>query len=191
MVRLFPTLCGSLALLLCAGPVHARPYDGPSAVEVPEPPEPQAEPVPEPAPPPVAQSQPDPLDVLQPLDLAGPEYGPEPAEDPAGYDVMRDSAEAMDAQKFTRGGVILVTTAVLLGTGAILIGTSDPDNLSAGNSGVKAARDRAAVTMGIPGAILLAAGIALLATGSRRKARLRASVALSRAGVAASAVVRF
>jgi hypothetical protein len=188
MVSLSSALCGSLALLLSAGPVHARPYEGPSAIEIPEPPEPVADPEPDPTPAPETTPQPGPLDVLQPLDVEGLNSG---QDGDRGYDVVRDSAEAMEARKFTQGGVILVTMAVVLGTGAVIMGLSDPKNLSAGNSGVEAARDRAALTMGIPGALLLAGGIALLSVGSKRKARLRASVVMWRGSVAASATVRF
>ena len=94
------------------------------------------------------------------------------------FDPLRDSPEAMSARRLFGAGIAsMVTGAVLIG-GSVALGSSDPCDPNAGNNCFDDARDRAAVTMGAPGGLLLLGGIAMTTIGALQKKRIRASFAL-------------
>ncbi len=167
------------ALVLPAPARAERPYEGPSSAPTGE--QLQAPRVVDPAQPPPAP------EVTAP-EIAEPE--PEPGPEPD-FDPLRDSPEAMRARSYVQGGIIVLTTAVALVVGSVVMGTSDPCAKRGGNNCHEDSRNRAALSMGIPGAALLAAGGALLGVGLRQRARLRASLALGRAGAGVTLRLRF
>lgn len=58
-----------------------------------------------------------------------------------------------------RFGLYSTLAGVLLGTGAIIVAQSDPQASWAGNNGFRDARNRGALTMGIPAAVMVSAGV--------------------------------
>lgn len=166
-----------------AAPV--RPYEGPRGVEVDaavEPPPPASDP-----PPPLLLEDDEPIDD----DDAQDDEAIEVAEP---FD-WRDTPEGDAASKKIRGGIILTGGGLLLVFGAAVLGTTDPCRRLAGNGCLKQARTRAALTMGIPGGFVLAAGATLLGLGIAQRRRVKASVlvdvAASRHGGGLSIVGRF
>ncbi|MFO0633781.1 MAG: hypothetical protein U0168_13110 [Nannocystaceae bacterium] len=150
------------------GMAVARSYDGPRAIPqaaAVDPTEPAA-----PARAPTPETEPERDDELP---------APEP-EDVDGYDPLRDSPEAEVARKRIRGGILLLSTAALLGTGAIVIAASDPCRAVAGNGCQDAARRRASVTLGVPAVAVAVGGALLLGFGLRARRRIVADLALSR-----------
>ncbi len=166
---------------------HPRSYEGPRAVEV-------------------ARAQPTrvvgpELEESETLEL-GVDGGPHPeavlvppsSEDEGVgdvYDPTRDSPEAVEAARLIRGGIILGATGLALAVGAVVMGTRDPCAPRAGNSCLESARNRAALAMAVPGALLLGGGIALLGVGSARRVRVRTTVSFARFGGLVSAAVSF
>ncbi len=96
------------------------------------------------------------------------------------YDVLRDSADARDARRWTRAGIASTVAGVVLIAGGIIMGTSDPCDGQIGNNCFRDARDRAALTMGVPGGALLLGGVGMIVAGELQKKRLRAQLVLSR-----------
>lgn len=88
------------------------------------------------------------------------------------YDPLRDSPQAVSARHWVRTGIITLSTGGVLLVGAVLMGVSDPCNLDIGNSCQADARNRAALIMGIPAAVLIAGGATALAIGRKRRQAL-------------------
>lgn len=98
------------------------------------------------------------------------------------YDPLRDSPEAIAARHWVRGGIVMLSAGGALLVGAILMGASDPCNLTWGNSCQPTARNRAALTMGIPAAVIIAGGGTALGIGLRRRRSLTVDVTAGRFG---------
>ncbi|KIG13463.1 hypothetical protein DB30_08029 [Enhygromyxa salina] len=95
-----------------------------------------------------------------------------------GYDLLRDSPEAQTARRWLGAGIgATITGAVLLG-GGIAMSQTTPCQTGAGNNCFADARERAALTMGIPGGVLMAGGVAMIVVGALQKRRIKASFAL-------------
>lgn len=110
------------------------------------------------------------------------------------YDPLVDSPEAIRARSWVRSGAVFVAVGGVLAIGGIAMSTANVNSLAmqnvcmprqdvAGNGCQEGARNRAAMTLGIPGALLLAGGIAMLAVGKAQQRRLRASLRASRRDV--------
>ena len=82
------------------------------------------------------------------------------------------------------------TGAVLVG-GGIAFGLTDPCNTDAGNNCFENARNRAALTMGVPGGVLLLGGIAMTVVGVLQRRQLRRNVAVLPTGTGVVLVGRF
>lgn len=133
-----------------------------------------------------------PAEVEAPLDA--PAEGPEEEEDglsEAPYDPLIDSPEAIRARSWVRSGAVFMTVGLVLAIGGIAMSTATVNSLAdqnvcmprqdkAGNGCQEGARDRAAMALGLPGAVLLAGGIAMLAVGKVQQRRLRAGLRASR-----------
>jgi hypothetical protein len=113
----------------------------------------------------------------------------EPIEDD--YDVLRDSADARDARRWTRAGIASTLAGAVLIAGGIIMGTSDACDTEIGNNCFRDARDRAALTMGVPGGVMLLGGISMIVVGEQQKKRLRAQLLLSRERVGIGIAGRF
>lgn len=98
------------------------------------------------------------------------------------YDPLRDSPEARTAQRRIVGGAVLLGLGTLTSFGALAMGLSDPCANRAGNSCSEEARNRAALTMGLPGVAAMATGAVMLGLGIRQRKALRVDASLSRAG---------
>ncbi len=98
------------------------------------------------------------------------------------YDPTRDSPEAIEAKRRVVGGAVLVALGGAVAIGGLAMGLSDPCAPPAGNSCSPNARNRAAVTMGLPGLAVAGAGVALLVIGRRQQAKVRAGAVASRTG---------
>lgn len=107
----------------------------------------------------------------------------------------RDEPEGEVATRRIRGGVLLTSGGAVLVIGAIIFGAVDPCKRLTGNGCQKAASRRAALTMGIPGAVILAAGATMLALGLKTRRILQRNVLvgpeLGRHGAGLSIVGRF
>ncbi len=118
--------------------------------------------------------------------LAGDAVGPDddPGAADAGNDFAggprdwRDEPEGEVAAKRLRGGILLPAGGSVLVLGAVIIGTVDPCLRLTGNGCQAGASRRAALTMGIPGAAILAAGATLLGLGLSHRRRLQRSLAV-------------
>ena len=107
------------------------------------------------------------------------------------YDPLRDSPEALEAQRRVAGGAALVGLGALASLGALAMGLSDPCARPAGNSCAATARNRAALTMGLPGVAILGAGVAVLAIGLRQRKALRVGANASPEGASVVFTGRF
>ena len=67
-----------------------------------------------------------------------------------------------------------------MAVGAVIFGALDPCAPRAGNSCQTDARNRAALTIGIPGVAILAGGAIALSIGMHRQNRLAASLSVAR-----------
>jgi hypothetical protein len=179
-----------------AGP--GRDYDGSQAVEVAEgqptvPPAPapatgQPTTVGDPAPPkpaPIVGGDP----MLQVPEDSTPE-GPEDDTDELPYNPLVDSPEAIRARSWVRSGAIFTGIGGLLTIGAIAMATAKVNTIEdqdacntrgdpAGNGCLEPARNRAVAALAVPGVLLLAGGIAMIAVGKVQQKRLRASLRAS------------
>ncbi len=107
----------------------------------------------------------------------------------------RDEPEGEAVSKRLRGGILLTTGGLVLVLGAVVIGTVDPCVRLTGNGCQAGAGRRAALTMGIPGAAILAAGATFLGLGLSQRRRLQRNLVvgpdLGRHGAGVSLVGRF
>lgn len=107
---------------------------------------------------------------------------PEPSfGEPDDYDPLLDSPEWAKAQGWSRAGIVAISTGTALVIGGIAMGLSDPGAPGSGNNNFEDARNRAALLMGVPGALLLGGGAAMLAHGQVQKKKLRAAASVSAA----------
>ena len=166
-----------------------------------EPDEPAADESAPDGPAPEPETPPEEPELVEPPSLE-PEPGPEPEQEPAGdedwfgdeaddepfpetdeveadvdgpagdYDPLRDSPQALAARHWVRTGIITMSTGGALLVGAILMAASDPCNLKVGNSCQPEARNRAAVVMVVPAAVLIGGGATALGIGMARRHRL-------------------
>jgi hypothetical protein len=164
-----------------AEPVETDVSADPDAVD----PDAELVPEPEPEPEPIA---PDPVvsEAAADEDLDAPESLDEP-----GYDPLRDSPEALGATRLVRSGIAMTSVGGALLIGATIFGTVDPCRRAVGNSCQPEASQRAALTMAIPGILLVAGGTTSLVLGLRRRQRLRTTVAVSRDGAGLWVAGRF
>ncbi len=111
--------------------------------------------------------------------------------DDVAYDPLVDSPEAIRARSWVRSGAVFMTIGFVLAIGGVAMRTAKINSLEhqnecnprgdiAGNGCQEGGRNRAAMTLGIPGGLLLAGGIAMVAVGKVQKSRLRASLRASR-----------
>lgn len=107
------------------------------------------------------------------------------------YDPYVDSPEAVLYRAQIRGGSILLGAGVLLGAGAVALGLSDPCSTAAGNSCDSGSRNRAAITMAVPAAVMVATGGAMLAIGLQKRKAFHATMALHREGGGVAVFGRF
>lgn len=189
-----------VASSLAAGPpATGRDYAGTDVVEVEQAAAvPEAPAVESPAPtttpvtPEAAASEPaEPAPAPEPV-AEGP--ADDDASDEVPYDPLIDSPEAIRARSWVRSGAVFIAVGGVLAIGGIAMATATVNTLDmqnvcmprqdvAGNGCQEGARNRAAMTLGIPGALLLAGGIAMLTVGKRQQRRLRASLRASRRDV--------
>ncbi len=162
----------------------------------------------------VAASEPTPVDVPAPLSAvvepaivadADPSLeGPTEAEvDLVPYDPMVDSPEAIRARHWIRSGIVFMVLGGALSIGAIAMARADvndpntgdmscdPRSDPAGNGCTAGGRRRAALALGLPGAGLLAGGVAMLVVGKRQQKRLAADLHADRRSFFIGAALRF
>lgn len=163
-----------------------RPYQGPTQIEAAE-----REPVPL-----IEPDDPDAGADAETADSIGPIDDADDVDDVAvGPRDWRDEPEGEAVAKRLRGGILLTSGGLALVLGAVIIGTVDPCVRLTGNGCQAGASRRAALTMGIPGAAILAAGATLLGLGLSQRRRLQRSLVvapeLGRHGAGMSVVGRF
>lgn len=107
------------------------------------------------------------------------------------YDPLRDSPQALRARHWVGLGIGTLAAGGALLIGSIAMGASDPCNRKWGNSCQPEARNRAALVLGIPAAILLAGGAAMLGVGLARKHRLALDLQAGRTSVGITVRGRF
>lgn len=171
-----------------------RPYEGPTQIEAA-----QREPVPRIEPvDPDAGADATTADSVGPIDDGDDgddDGGDDGGDDAVGPRDWRDEPEGEAVAKRLRGGILLTSGGLVLVLGAVIIGTVDPCVRLTGNGCQAGASRRAALTMGIPGAAILAAGATLLGLGLSQRRRLQRSLVvapeLGRHGAGVSVVGRF
>jgi hypothetical protein len=89
-----------------------------------------------------------------------------------GYNPLRDSPEAKVARRWLSAGIAATVTGGVLVGGAVAFALSDPCDPTIGNNCFVDSRNRAAVTMGVPGGVLLLGGVAMTVVGALQKRRL-------------------
>ena len=107
----------------------------------------------------------------------------EDAEPLPDYDPLRDSPQAIRARHWVHTGIGTMAAGGALLVGAIIMGASDPCTRRAGNSCQVDARNRAALVMGIPAAILVGGGAAMLGIGLSRQRRIAVDLQAGRTTV--------
>jgi len=119
------------------------------------------------------------------------------------YDPMVDSPEAIRARHWIRSGIVFMVLGGALSIGGIAMAGADvndpntgdmsctPGTDPAGNGCTEGGRRRAALAIGLPGAGLLAGGIAMLVVGKRQQKRLAAHLHADRRGFFIGAALRF
>lgn len=80
--------------------------------------------------------------------------------------------ELRRARGWTRAGIVGVVAGAALVSGAVAMRFSDPCAFGAGNNCFEEARNRAAATMGIPGGVFIAGGVAMIIAGQVQRSRL-------------------
>jgi hypothetical protein len=160
-------LVGFTSLIVAPLPVAASE----PPVEVAEPPVEPEEPPVEPEEPPVEEP---PLDTdTDTEEPPAPDLDTDAsAEVDDGYTPLRHSPEARTARRWLAAGVTATSVGGVLVGGAIAMGMSDPCAPGAGNSCFTDSRNRAALTMGIPGGVLLLGGVAMTVVGALQKRKL-------------------
>ncbi|MBA3546288.1 MAG: hypothetical protein H0T76_07395 [Nannocystis sp.] len=164
-----------------------------------------------------SESEPGPVPEAPVVPEAPAAVAPEPAADadpiPEGpveeeadvvpYDPMVDSPEAIRARHWIRSGVVFMVLGSALSIGGIAMARADVNNPDtgdmscdprsdpAGNGCTAGGRRRAALALGLPGAGLLAGGIAMLVVGKRQQKRLAANLHADRRGFFIGAALRF
>ncbi len=110
---------------------------------------------------------------------------PDPVEGPTAdnYDPLLDSPEAIRAKHWRDAGIVLIVVGSVLTGGGIAMAASDPCNLMAGNGCQQSARNRAAATMAVPGAVMVVSGVASLAYGLVAQKRVRAQFQIDKRSV--------
>lgn len=91
----------------------------------------------------------------------------------ADYNPLRDSPEAIVARRWLAAGIAATSVGAALVAGGLAMGLSDPCTPGNGNNCFEDARNRAALTMGVPGGVLLVSGIAMTVIGAIQRKRLR------------------
>lgn len=94
------------------------------------------------------------------------------------YNRLIDSSEARTARRWLSAGIGATITGSVLVGGAIAMSQTAPCDPLAGNNCFADARDRGAASMGIPGGVLLAGGIAMTIVGALQRRRLWYGVAV-------------
>jgi hypothetical protein len=120
-----------------------------------------------------------PLDTDEDEDLAGDLDVDEDEVFDDDYQVLRHSPEAVTARRWLAAGIAATITGSVLVGGAIALSQTAPCDPNAGNNCFADARDRGAVTMGVPGGVLLVGGIAMTVVGALQRRRLWRSLALA------------
>jgi hypothetical protein len=88
------------------------------------------------------------------------------------YQSLRDSPEAKTARRWLTAGIAATTTGAVLVGGAIAMSQTNPCDFKAGNNCFEDSRDKAAVTLGAPGGLLLLGGIAMTIVGALQRRAL-------------------
>jgi len=107
------------------------------------------------------------------------------------YDPLRDSPEALTAQRRIAGGAVVLGLGAVVSVGGLVMALSDPCARPAGNSCAAASRNRAALTMALPGLATVAVGSVMLALGIRQRKALRVDAKLNASGAGVSLRGRF
>jgi hypothetical protein len=130
--------------------------------------------------------------------VEGPEDEPEPA-----YDPLVDSPEAIRARHWVNGGIVFTVVGGVLTIGGIAMSTTkvnvpgaaeqpcDPRTDPGGNGCTPGGRSRSVAALAIPGALLLAGGVAMLIVGKLQQRRVRASLQADKRGFMIGAALRF
>ncbi len=112
----------------------------------------------------------------------------EPADD---YDPLVDSPEALKAKSWVRSGIVFLVVGSVLGVGGLVMSRTDPCSIDAGNGCQESARLRASLALGVPGALLVGSGAAMLAVGKVQARRIAASLHANRSSVGFAMALRF
>jgi hypothetical protein len=117
----------------------------------------------------------------------------EPSDD---YLSVRDSPEAKTARRWLGAGIAATSIGAVLVGGGVAMGLSQPCDPNAGNNCFVDARNRGALTMAVPGGVLLLGGVAMTIVGALQKRRLffayaSPSVAIGRDQIGLVVVGRF
>ncbi|MGH1343254.1 MAG: hypothetical protein ACRBN8_16970 [Nannocystales bacterium] len=107
------------------------------------------------------------------------------------YDPLRDSPEAVASQRRIAGGAVVVGLGAMVSLGGLAMAVSDPCARPAGNSCSPASRNRAALTMALPGLATVAVGGVMLALGIRQRRALRVDANLNASGAGVTFRGRF
>lgn len=107
------------------------------------------------------------------------------------YNRLIDSSEARTARRWLSAGIGATITGSVLVGGAIAMSQTAPCDPLAGNNCFADARDRGAASMGIPGGVLLAGGIAMTIVGALQRRRLWYGVAVVPTGTGLAITGRF
>jgi hypothetical protein len=166
----------------------ARPTEGPALDEAALGPDPSGPPsVEAPA---IAGPVPHPREVPEPRMPT--DYGPEPLATSAAHATRVDLPLRVEkARGWRDGGIAGLSVGTVLVGAAIAVAATDPDDPKAGNSGFESARNRAAVTIAIPGGLVALGGAAMLTYGLVKERRLRAGASIDRRGAALRLNYRF
>ncbi len=97
----------------------------------------------------------------------------------------------MTAQRRIAGGAVVLGLGAMVSVGGLAMVLSDPCARPAGNSCSPAARNRAALTMALPGLATVAVGSVMLALGLRQREALRVDASLNASGAGVSFRGRF
>lgn len=144
--------------------------------------------------------------IAAPLEPTPAPEGPgedDEAIDEVPYDPMVDSLEAIRAKHWVRSGAVFLALGAVFTIGAIAMSQAkvnipetgemrcnnrgDP----AGNGCTRGGRTRATAALGVPGALLLGGGVAMLMVGKLQQGRLAASVRADRQSFALGLSWRF